>query len=540
MTRNFTFVFLLISFSLTCTFNLHAQDPIPGGCGTVGPNMVINPEFDQGNVGFTNSFTFNSFFTCNYGDYTIASEVKNTLGLGCYGNPAFNLQSIWKVTDRINQTSPDYIPGNFMIVDPCDANLSVAGCSTTDPSGIIWEQDIAVCPNNTYTFSVFVKNIYTQEAINYPGSDTLPDFELTINGDTVTGYYVDGVLSPSGSFELPKMPEADSAVWFQISGTWESGTNSNANLVMKNLVQGDQGNDLALDGIFFGLCGKEVGVSINGSLCQDPLNPTAVVFEADPGTQSSAWLYYEWFRDGVLVQGDANSTFAPALDPVKGYQGEYKMVAYEDPLGTGCGHASDTINVVSSTTGCEPFPVEFLSFDGNQLDQKVELSWSTALEINNRGFEVEISDNGQDFEKIGFVEGVGNSTDVSEYRFTTANLTTGSYIFRLKQIDFDGQFDYSDNVEVSVDLSSAYLVSVIPNPIKANSKLLIEVKEKQEVRIDLLNIDGKKVSSLSSEILDIGQPLEMNLDLDQITNGIYILHVQGWNFSHYEKIIISR
>ncbi|MEM8887776.1 MAG: hypothetical protein AAGD28_07295 [Bacteroidota bacterium] len=538
MIRNFTFVFLLTSFFFTC--NLYAQDPIPGGCGTVGPNMVVNPEFDDGNTGFTNSFNFNAGYTCSFGDYTIASTVINDPAVTCYSAPGFNLQTIWKVTDRINGSSPTYTPGNFMIVDPCDTIGT--SCSTNDLSGIIWEQTLDVCPNNTYTFSVFVKNIYTQEAINYPGSDTLPDFELTINGDTVSGYYVDGVLSSDGSFQLPKMPQADSAVWFQISGAWESGTATSANLVMKNLVPGAQGNDLALDGIFFGLCGKEVGVAVNGTTCQDDANPTAIVLDPDPATQSAGWLYYEWFRDGVLMQGDANGTYAPSLDPVDGYKGEYVMIAYEDPAGATCGHSSEPLNVVSSTSPeCQGvFPVEMLSFDGKQIGQSVELKWATAQEINNQGFEVQISQDGVDFEKIGFVNGMGNSSAVSLYTFQTGALNSGSYIFRLRQIDYDGSFSYSDNLELSVDLNNAYLVSIAPNPINANSKLLVEVQEKQEVRVDLLSTDGKLVERVGSGLIENGQPFELELGGGDLPGGLYLLRVQGWNFSHFEKIIITR
>lgn len=540
MNKNSTFYFLLILFFLTCAFSLQAQDPIPGGCGIVGPNLVENADFDDGNTGFTNSFTFNQDYTCSFGDYTIASTVVNDPAVTCYNAPGFNLQSIWKVTDRVNLNSSEYIAGNFMIVDPCDT-VGTA-CSTTDLSGIIWEQTVDICPNNTYTFSVYVKNIYTQEAINYAGSDTEPDFELRINGDTISGYYVDGVLSNTGSFSLPKMPEADSAVWFQISGAWESGTSTTANLVMRNLVEGSQGNDLALDAVYMGLCGKEVGADVQGSLCQGS-TPSALVFNPDPETQNSSWQYYEWYKDGQLVQGDANGTFIPTLDPVTGYLGDYTLVAYEDPAGGGCGHTSNTIKVIDAATNtetCTVLPVEMLSFNGKQVGQKVALDWATAFELNNKGFDIEISADGEEFSPIGFVEGIGNSNGVNTYTFTTSSLSSGSYIFRLKQIDFDGSFSYSDNVELSVDLNGAFLFSLAPNPLAAEAALTLEVQEKQQVRLDLMSTDGKKVKEIHTGILEAGMPLNLQLSTQGLSDGFYFLSIQGSTFSHYEKIVIAK
>lgn len=542
MNKNSTFYFLLTSFFVTCTIFLHAQEPIPGGCGTVGPNLVVNPDFEDGNTGFTNSFTFVDGITCFYGDYTIASTVVNDPTTTCYDFPGFNLQDIWRVSDRINQGGGPYVPGKFMIVDPCSANGGPDSCSTSDLSGIIWEQDVTVCPNNSYAFSVFVKNIYFQEAFSYPGSDTEPDFELTINGDTVSGYYVDGVLSNSGSFSLPKMPEADSAKWFQISGAWNSGTNTSANLVMKNLVPGQEGNDLALDAVFFGLCGKEVEALVSGSLCQDANAPSPLTFTPSPPTQNSAWLYYEWYKDGQLVQGDANGTFTPALDPVTGYLGEYSLIAYEDPAGVTCGHSSATISVIEDTSPDCPtvFPVEMLSFDGEQVGQKIALNWATSLEINNRGFEVEMSRDGEEFSVIGFVGGHGSSSQISTYDFTTATLTSGAYVFRLKQIDFDGSFNFSGNIELSVDLQNDFLFSLAPNPINQGAKLVLEVQEKQMVNIELLSTDGKIAQKIFSNRVEIEQALELNITTDQLAEGIYFLRIQGATFSHFEKVVIAK
>ena len=535
MKNTYSSIWLAYLLILFFPFNIHAQsDPIPGGCGNVGPNLVVNPEFEDGNVGFTNSFNFNQDYTCSYGDYTIATTVNDDPAVTCYNAPGFNLQTIWAVSDRNNPGI-----GSFMIVDPCDT--AGTACSTTDLSGIAWQQTIDVCPNNTYTFSVMAKNIYFQEAINYPGSDTLPDFELTINGDTIAGYYVDGVLSTDGSYELPKMPMADSAVWIQISGTWDSGPNTTATLVMKNLVPGSQGNDLAIDGIFFGLCGKDVSLNIGDNIPQCAANGTeqAVTFTPSPETLNSGWLLYEWYRDGVLVQSDANGTFTTPLDPVNKYYGEYTMVAYETPTASSCGHQSKSVTIYPDTSqSCLTFPVELIAFDAKQQEQSAVLTWTTASELNNQGFEIEISEDGENFTNIGFVPGNGTTQDLKTYQFITAPLFAQTYVFRLKQIDTDGKFSYSDNQELTIQLWNAHRLAIFPNPLTYESKVILEVEETQYVSISLFSFEGKEIKTLYKGVVEASAPIELPVSSENLASGLYLLEARGARFRHPVKIMI--
>ena len=535
MKNTYSSIWLAILLLLSIPYHLTAQnDPIPGGCGNVGPNLVVNPEFEDGNVGFTNSFNFNPDYTCSYGDYTIARTVNDDPAVTCYDAPGFNLQTIWAVSDR---NDPGF--GNFIIVDPCDT--AGTACSTSDLSGIAWQQTIDVCPNNTYTFSVMAKNIYFQEAINYPGSDTLPDFELTINGDTIVGYFVDGVLSLDGSYELPKMPMADSAKWIQISGTWDSGPNTTATLVLKNLVPGSQGNDLAIDGIFFGLCGKDVSLNITENIpqCEAAGTEQAVTFNPSPETMSSGWLLYEWYRDGILVQSDPNGTFTTPLDPVNKYYGEYTLIAYSTPTPSSCGHESLPITIFPDTSqGCITFPVELIAFDAKQENQSALLTWTTASELNNTGFDIEISEDGQNFTQIGFVPGNGTTQELNTYQFITSPLAANSYIFRLKQIDTDGKFSYSDHLELTIELWNAHRLSVYPNPLTEESKIFLEVQETQFVSISLFSFDGKEIRNLFKAVVDASAPVELSVNSGDLASGLYLLEVRGAKFRHPLKILI--
>ncbi len=94
-----------------------------------------------------------------------------------------------------------------------------------------------------------------------------------------------------------------------------------------------------------------------------------------------------------------------------------------------------------------PIPVELISFTANASEGLVELSWITATETNNQGFEVQRSAGGGEFEAIAFVEGHGTTTETQTYSYSDRNVNVGSYSYRLKQIDFDGTFEYSDEIE---------------------------------------------------------------------------------------------
>jgi len=93
-------------------------------------------------------------------------------------------------------------------------------------------------------------------------------------------------------------------------------------------------------------------------------------------------------------------------------------------------------------------PVELSSFTASASKNSVTLNWITATELNNLGFEIQRLSIGDVWEKIVFVEGYGTTTEIHNYSYIDVNLTPGKYLYRLKQIDFDGQFEYSDVVEV--------------------------------------------------------------------------------------------
>ena len=123
-------------------------------------------------------------------------------------------------------------------------------------------------------------------------------------------------------------------------------------------------------------------------------------------------------------------------------------------------------------------PVELTSFTACVIGNAVKLSWETETEVNNYGFEVERSKKfdarSETWEKIGFVNGNGNSNSPKSYFYEDKNVTAGKYSYRLKQIDNDGQFEYSKTIEVNITLPAKFELSQnYPNPFNPTKKTFI-------------------------------------------------------------------
>ncbi len=127
------------------------------------------------------------------------------------------------------------------------------------------------------------------------------------------------------------------------------------------------------------------------------------------------------------------------------------------------------------------------------------LNWSTATESNNIGFEVERKSD-KEFVTIGFINGAGNSTEPQKYSYTDNDLEAGRYEYRLKQIDFDGNYDYSNVVDVEINiLNSLTLEQNYPNPFNPSTRIKYSIPESGFVNITIYNLLGEKVTELVNE-----------------------------------------
>ena len=179
-----------------------------------------------------------------------------------------------------------------------------------------------------------------------------------------------------------------------------------------------------------------------------------------------------------------------------------------------------------------PLPVELTSFTSKYLDDKVQLNWKTKTEVNNYGFNIERRINDGEWNTIGFVEGHGNSNSPKEYNYADRDLFAGSsnFQYRLKQIDTDGQFEYSDVVEVEVVPTQFELSQNYPNPFNPGTVINYQLPVSSNVILKVYDILGNEVATLVDEYKSAGKykvtfSVGTSRDLS-LTSGVYIYQLR--------------
>ncbi len=190
-------------------------------------------------------------------------------------------------------------------------------------------------------------------------------------------------------------------------------------------------------------------------------------------------------------------------------------------------------------------PVELTSFTANVVGTNVELNWTTATELNNQGFEIERSEDNVSFEQIGFVPGFGTTTETKSYTYSDQSINSGTYFYRLKQMDFDGSFDYSNIVEVDVTLPSVFaLEQNYPNPFNPSTSIQFSLPVDAQVTIGVYNLVGEKVSEAASGNFAAGSH-KVTFNASTLTSGIYFYQldatgIDGKTFSSVKKMTLLK
>jgi len=164
-------------------------------------------------------------------------------------------------------------------------------------------------------------------------------------------------------------------------------------------------------------------------------------------------------------------------------------------------------------------PVELTQFSIRTNNNIVTLKWETATEINNYGFEIERNYDG--WETIGFVAGNGNSNSPKYYTFTDTPTLSGLYQYRLKQIDTDGKFEYSNIIETHFEIDTYTLYQNYPNPFNPSTIIKYELKNSGNVKLIVYDFIGREVSVLVNEYRDSGI-YYVKLDASNFASGLYI------------------
>jgi hypothetical protein len=211
---------------------------------------------------------------------------------------------------------------------------------------------------------------------------------------------------------------------------------------------------------------------------------------------------------------------------------------------------SDEVTLTFVNPPNTPLPVELVNFTGNTDRNNVKLSWATVSEINNSGFDIErkpVNAPVEIWSKIGNVNGYGNSTEQKNYSYNDNGLQTGKYAYRLKQIDYNGNFEYfnlSSEIEVGVpkefSLSQNY-----PNPFNPTTKIDYDIPFDSRINLKVYDMTGKEIASLVNNNFQNAGYYTVQLNGANMASGIYFFRIiaqstNGKDFVMTKKMVLMK
>lgn len=309
------------------------------------------------------------------------------------------------------------------------------------------------------------------------------------------------------------------------------------------------GRDLAVDGDG----NSFVTGSFGGAVDFDPGTGTAI-YDADDGTDVFVASYDATgaFRGAFNIGGDGLS-MGRGIAVDAGEQvlltGEFSNTFDIDPTsGVDVRTSSGQYDLFMAklVTGNNlPLPVELVDLTAVADGGDVVLHWQTASETNNAGFDVEMWDVNRavrhDWHRIAFVEGHGSTPEPQTYTYRAGGLAAGTYRFRLKQIDFDGAFAYSPEVELSVGLPDAYLLTpAYPNPFNGQAHFTLTLPRQQQVEVAVYNVLGQRVAVLHEGELEAGQAHAFVFEASGLSSGLYVIRARGEHFSAQQHAVLLK
>ena len=224
---------------------------------------------------------------------------------------------------------------------------------------------------------------------------------------------------------------------------------------------------------------------------------------------------------------------------VSGYYKNYTK------LGTDSLKSSGNEDIFLSVIGNNTVPVELAAFSGKYQNAKIFLTWTTATEKNNNGFDIERSKDKKVFSKIGFVKGQGTTTQKNDYSYLDDNLIAEKYYYRLKQINLDGTFTYSDIIEVNTQLPEKFeLTQNYPNPFNPETNITFTLPMDSKVVLSVYNVLGELVETMINEELSAGKHLVV-FDASKYVSGVFFYRLNasqtdGITRSSIKKMIVTK
>jgi len=255
-----------------------------------------------------------------------------------------------------------------------------------------------------------------------------------------------------------------------------------------------------------------------------PANLEVTLVDADDSVQ-----------DTGTTTADSDGTYTIELTSPNAY-GTYYL-NFEASYNSQAGASSTSFNVE------QPIPVELSELQAVTHERGVRITWETVSETGNAGFEIQRMINASEsYENIGFVEGKGTTTERQTYSFVDESLpfNTTTTTYRLKQIDFDGSFEFSPEVEMRVDVpKQAVLHGNFPNPFSNRTTIRYEVPKPGRLLLEIYNAIGQRVATVADRNVAAGRK-EIVYDAGALASGVYLLRFQAADQVITRKIVVVR
>ncbi|MEJ5262991.1 MAG: M14 family zinc carboxypeptidase [Ignavibacterium sp.] len=249
--------------------------------------------------------------------------------------------------------------------------------------------------------------------------------------------------------------------------------------------------------------------------------------------------------DSSEVYSDAFTGFYSRMIQPGNYTLKFQAPGYfdliTDQIQLASYNSSVTVNVQMIPTA--PIPVELISFTANANNNNVELSWTTSTETNNRGFEIQRTVilnevKNLEWEPVGFVNGKGTTTEIQHYSYIDKNLQPGKYLYRLKQIDYDGSYKYSNEIEVEIISPNKFVLEQnYPNPFNPGTTISWQSPVSGWQTIKLFDILGREVETIVDGYYEAGKHSTFYIMNSTLPSGVYFYKLSIGSFSEIKRMV---
>lgn len=258
-------------------------------------------------------------------------------------------------------------------------------------------------------------------------------------------------------------------------------------------------------------------------------------------------ILYNYNETGwLLLQNLTNNNLRAHLIGMQGGFGESKCatyrfqntthgITYQGPI-----FGSDL--ALAFAPNVNALPVELASFTSSVNGSNAKLEWATVNELNNSGFAIERKTvEGNQWKKVGFVQGSGTTNQSQSYFFEDRNLSSGKYQYRLKQIDFNGNYEYFNlTSEIEIGVPKKFSLSQnYPNPFNPATKINFELPQPSNVKLSIYDVTGKLASELVNEQRAAGY-YTVEFNGSNLASGMYFYRIQAGEFSAVKKMVLVK